>query len=230
MINLVIVRIVVFIKDHICFSILALLKKGLLKNTGLFVGGAVGIMGFLYLLPEDVTSWNKKNFTFKSIFDKWKYNITKGPKFDNDVKFWNYVAHPYWGRVYYMSTRSLGYNPVYSFLYATTMSTFLWEYGFEALAEVPSIQDLILTPVMGSILGELFYLAKREIVKNDYHLLNSRFLGHLVNFLVDPSNELSNLLFNEKVENNDFIVNFTFQPNFIYSGKSGYNILLVFRF
>jgi hypothetical protein len=31
-------------------------EKGLLLNTGIFAGGAVAVMGMLYLLPEDVTS------------------------------------------------------------------------------------------------------------------------------------------------------------------------------
>ncbi|MFZ2890098.1 DUF3943 domain-containing protein, partial [Sulfuricurvum sp.] len=38
--------------------------------------------------------------------------------------------------------------------FSTLMSTFFWEYGYEAFAEVPSIQDLIFTPLVGSLFGE----------------------------------------------------------------------------
>jgi hypothetical protein len=41
-----------------------------------------------------------------------------------------------------------------SFLFSTSMSM-MWEYGFEAVAERPSIQDLFITPILGSLLGEL---------------------------------------------------------------------------
>jgi len=205
-------------------------QKGLLRNTGIFVGGAVGVMGLLYLLPEDVTSWDKKNFTFKNIFGKWWDNVTAGPVWDNDKWYWNYLAHPYWGGMYYMSARSLGYNAVYSFLYTAAMSTFLWEYGIEALAEIPSKQDLIITPVAGAVVGELFYLAKREIIKNDYRVLNSKILGHTTAFLIDPVNELASILFKEKVDSKSLSVNHYLQPNIANTGKLGYNISLVYRF
>ena len=42
-----------------------------------------------------------------------------------------------------------------TFGFALFQST-LWEYVLEAVAEQPSIQDLILTPVAGSLVGELF--------------------------------------------------------------------------
>ena len=47
----------------------------------------------------------------------------------------------------------------------------------------------MITPVVGSIIGEQFYKIKRHIVANNYRLLDSGFLGHLVCFLVDPVNE-----------------------------------------
>ncbi|MCL2039319.1 MAG: DUF3943 domain-containing protein [Bacteroidetes bacterium] len=185
-------------------------EKGLLLNTGIFVGGAVSVMGLLYLLPENVTSWDKKNLNTKNVFDKWLNNVKIGPKKDNDLLFWNYLAHPYWGGVFYMSARSLDYHPGYCFLYSAAMSTFLWEYGFEALAEVPSTQDLIITPVLGSVMGEAFYLAKRGIVKNNYRVLNSKFLGHFAAFLIDPANELVAIFTNKK--DSSFTMNYYINP------------------
>jgi hypothetical protein len=204
-------------------------EKGLLRNTGIKVGGALAVMGVLYLLPESATKWDKKSFTFENVFGKWVDNVKAGPVIDDDTWFMNYVAHPYWGGVFYMSARSLGYSPMYCFLYTAALSTFLWEYGLEAFAEIPSIQDLIVTPVAGAVVGELFYLAKRGIVRNDYRLLNSKILGHTATFIMDPMNEFANLVFKKRVDdNNNNTVSFNFQPN-IYSGKLGYGFQLQIR-
>lgn len=170
-------------------------SKLLIQNTGVFLGGAIGVVGVLYLMPETVTSWNKKSFTFDNVFGKWSDNVAAGPVLDGDNWTMNWVAHPYFGAVYYTSARNIGYNALNSLLYSTAMSTFMWEYGFEAFAEVPSVQDIIITPLVGAALGELFFLAKKEIVKNDYLLLNSRILGHIVAFLLDPINEFNSLIF-----------------------------------
>ena len=54
------------------------------------------------------------------IFKKWKDNVSEGPVKDEDDFFLNYITHPYWGAVYYMSARSAGANIFYSFLYSNT--------------------------------------------------------------------------------------------------------------
>ena len=59
--------------------------------------------------------------------------------------------------------------------------------------ERPSYQDMIITPVVGSMIGELFYRAKRHIVEHDYTLNGSPVLGNIVVFLIDPVNEVVNL-------------------------------------
>ena len=205
-------------------------QKGLLKNTGFFVGGSVGIMCLLYLLPESATKWDKKSFTFENVFGKWLDNVRAGPVMDDDTWFMNYVAHPYWGGVFYMSARSLGYNALYSFLYNAAMSTFLWEYGIEAFAEIPSIQDLIVTPVIGTIMGELFYLAKREIVRNNYRVLNSKFLGHCITFVFDPANEFFNLISKDKSKNDVLTLSFSPISNTTKFSKTGYYINFSYSF
>ncbi|MDR0926910.1 MAG: DUF3943 domain-containing protein [Ignavibacteria bacterium] len=179
-------------------------------NTGIFAAGAIGTMGILYLMPESVTGWNKSSLSFKNLFGKWKDNVVAGPVFDKDNWFLNYAAHPYCGAVYYMDARSVGYNAIYSFLHCVGMSTFMWEYGIEAFAEIPSINDLIITPIAGSIIGELFYLIKREIAQNDWEIFNSKIIGHTITFLIDPINEIANLLVPEKSASNLIL-----QPNYV---------------
>ena len=102
----------------------------------------------------------------------------------------NYAMHPYFGGVYYMTARSNGFTILESFAYSAIMSTFFWEYGVEAFAEIPSVQDLIVTPVLGSVVGEGFFDAKRSILKNDSKVLNSKFLGKTSLLLMDPLNTI----------------------------------------
>jgi len=64
----------------------------------------------------------------------------------------------------------------------------------ETFAEIPSWNDLIVTPVAGSILGEGFFILKRKIIENDIRILNSRFLGRSVLILMDPVNEFTDVL------------------------------------
>ena len=197
-------------------------------NTILLVGSSVVIMGLLYMAPSSFTNWEDKD---KSPFSKWWKNVSHHPVIDKDDFFLNYVTHPYSGALYYMGARSAGANGLYSFLYSTALSTFFWEYGIEAFAERPSIQDLIITPVLGSMLGECFYLAKRHIVSNDEKLLGSSVLGKTTLFLIDPMTEVSRLIWDddeEKPMNNSFQI----QGMPSYSHKSGfsYGISLQFNF
>ncbi len=85
-----------------------------------------------------------------------------GPRVDEDGVVLNYVMHPYFGAIYYMTARSSGFKAVESFMYSALMSTFFWEYGVEAFAEKPSTQDLILTPVLGSVMREGYLLCKKN--------------------------------------------------------------------
>ncbi|WP_051697716.1 DUF3943 domain-containing protein [Prevotella sp. 10(H)] len=164
--------------------------KRLALNTGVLGGAGLLTLGVLQLLPEDATSWNKKSITSVPPFRRWARNVRKGPVWDKDNLVFNYVLHPYGGAAFYMGARSQGFNIFYSFLYSAGISTILWEYGIEAFMEIPSIQDLIVTPVAGTILGEGFYLLKRHIVSNDYRLFGSRFVGNFVAYLIDPVNEV----------------------------------------
>lgn len=170
-------------------------------NSLLYAGTTVVVFGVLYTMPESVTHWDKEAMKENGIFWKWKQNVKAGPLMDQDSFFINYVTHPYSGAVYYMTARSCGFNIFESFGYSTIMSTFFWEYGIEAFAEIPSTQDLIITPVLGSLVGEGFFYAKKSIVRNDKRVLKSRFLGITTLFLIDPFNSiLDGFGFKEKVK------------------------------
>lgn len=158
-------------------------------NTALLFGGGVTALGVLAVLPEDATAWNHADLTRVPFFKRWWMHVKKGPVIDKDNPIFNFVMHPYAGAAYYMSARSQGFNMWGSFLYSAFISTCFWEYGIEAFMEIPSLQDLFITPICGSILGEGFYRIKREIVNRGYYVLGSRTVGYILAFLVDPVNE-----------------------------------------
>lgn len=161
----------------------------LAANTMVLVGGGLATLGILAVLPEDATAWNRKETENVPLFQRYYDRVIHGPHFDSDNAIFNYVLHPYAGAAYYMSARSQGFNLWRSWLYSFAVSTFFWEFGIEAFMEIPSWQDLIITPMGGLVLGEAFYLAKRYIVEHDYELLGTKWLGYPVAFLLDPVNE-----------------------------------------
>ncbi len=202
-------------------------KSALAKNTFLLVGAGVGAMGLLYLMPSSVTNWEDDD---KSPAKKWWDNVTHGPVWDKDDLWLNYIAHPYVGAIYYMGARSTGANAMESFLYSFALSTFFWEYGIESFAEIPSIQDLIVTPVAGALLGEGFYIAKRSIIENGYQLWGSKFLGETSLLLMDPITEIADWL-KDDVESS-FAQSLSVQayPSYISEQGLGYRISIHFNF
>ncbi len=158
-------------------------------NTTVLFAGGLTMLAILQMMPEDATAWNKAEIDKTPMFQRWYDHVMRAPVFDKDNAIFNYVLHPYAGAAYYMSARSQGFNLWQSWLYSFAVSTFFWEYGIEAFNEIPSINDLIITPMGGLILGESFYLAKRYIVEHDYEVLGTKWLGYPIAFLLDPVNE-----------------------------------------
>jgi hypothetical protein len=198
------------------------------NNTLLMIGGCVAGAAILFVAPESVSHWDKDEILSHAFFDQWWDNVSHGPVYDSDDFFLNYVTHPYYGAAYYMGARSAGASAPYAFLYSALASTFFWEYGIEAFAEVPSQQDLIITPIIGSVLGEAFYLAKRAIVANDYRVLKSKFVGHTIVFVLDPLNEINNVL--NKALFKKASLSMSSSPIMLPSGQVTYQVALNLTF
>jgi uncharacterized protein DUF3943 len=122
----------------------------------------VVLLGVTASLPKSWTGWSA-HFVRDGI-NHLERAYTRPPVWDSDWWFHNYVGHPYGGSLYYNSVRSQGASPAQSLLFSAVLST-QWEYFFEAFAERPSIQDLIVTPVAGSLLGELTHQLTLELEK-----------------------------------------------------------------
>lgn len=147
--------------------------------------GLAGIaFGGLLLLPESVTNWSDEDIA--NIKNNYVKKVNQGPVIDRDELWLNIIAHPYSGAVYYMQPRTAGFSWAESAFFSFLFSTFFWEFGIEAIAEIPSWQDLIITPAIGSLLGEGFFRISRYIQHNDGKFLQSKTLGMLLLFTIDP--------------------------------------------
>ena len=151
------------------------------QTKSLFFYG-LGVVAVLYVMPTDVTGWERDN----NFLGNWVDNVTAGPVWDRDNSAYNYIGHTYSGGVYYQVARKSGYRQWDAFIYTTLMSTFFWEYGVEAFAEIPSIQDLVVTPLMGWVYGEWAYKTDMKIRNRDNKVLGSKVLGGISLFLLDP--------------------------------------------
>ncbi|WP_281757010.1 DUF3943 domain-containing protein [Helicobacter suis] len=144
------------------------------------VAFVLGIIG-MYLMPESVTHWTKEKFGFLS----WLENVSLGPHFDDDLFIFNWVMHPYFGGIYYMQARTAGYRFPTGVFFTFLVSTFFWEFGLEAFVEIPSIQDLICTPTLGPLVGEIFYHTSKRLQNQERKYLITKFLTGLALFAMD---------------------------------------------
>jgi hypothetical protein len=137
--------------------------------------GGIELAGMVILIgmPQSVTKWSpnwmqdaKHNFVRA---------FTKPPVIDHDDWQINYIGHPVAGSYYYNVVRSQNANWWQSLLYSTAQSA-IWEYIIEGYAEQPSIQDLIVTPLGGAIIGEPVHLATMSMRRNGFNFFEKVFV------------------------------------------------------
>ena len=160
-----------------------------INNTrNVFLLGAAGIARYT-LLGEHPEHW--KNPENKSPGQRWKDNLTAGPHFDGDDFRTNYIEHPIAGSIWYSIARHSGFSVMESFGFSVFSSTFMWEFGLENIYERPSINDLLVTPLIGSVLGELFFQVHQSVENNDGRVIGSPLVGSMVKVITNPGHYLS---------------------------------------
>jgi len=135
-----------------------------LKGLGALTAVAVVTMGVLAVLPEDISNWKAVEDPWATMQSNFERAWTQPPVWDQDGWGVNYVGHPLVGMYTYLSVRNLGANRGRSFLFSTIASVG-WEYAVEAWAEQPSIQDLLVTSTVGSLLGEAVFQFTRYLLR-----------------------------------------------------------------
>jgi hypothetical protein len=136
------------------------------KTFGTLTAISVIGIGVYALAPESFTGVSKEG-ALKEAKQDFINAWTKPPVMDKDNGMYNYAGHPYVGMNFYLSQRNYGESPLYSFLFSALTST-CFEYFVESWAERPSVQDLLITPIVGSILGELVYRTTQEMRKDGF--------------------------------------------------------------
>ncbi len=153
--------------------------KGIARDTGFFLLYQPVILGVFYLLPEDVIGYTRDQKKISAA--KYWRNVTD-PRFDRDSFWINFIAHPYWGSTFYVRGRERGLDRIGSFGYAVLLST-MFEFLSEAWYEHPSYNDLIVTPVLGSLIGAFISEPLRDYVKSKPRL---KWYDHAALVLTDP--------------------------------------------
>lgn len=166
-------------------------RAGLRRDTYYFLSYQVVTVGVLYLMPESVTGWTdeqKENYSLSIWWDN-----VRNPTWDTDDAYINYITHPYWGAAYFVRARERGYNSKAAFWYSAGLSA-AFEFGVEALFEPPSVQDLIITPVFGSLLGH-YFMGVRDNVRERSAALGYRTTGDKWKWvLTDPLGAMNRMV------------------------------------
>lgn len=136
--------------------------EGMKKDCYYFLGYQFFGVAVLYVSPQSVSGWTaeqKRDFTIKKYYHNVSHIV-----WDHDKLYINYMLHPYWGMAYYIRARNRGASEAGALGYSVILSS-LWEFGVEAMFEEASIQDLIVTPLAGSLLGS-YVDSYREGIKS----------------------------------------------------------------
>jgi len=157
---------------------------GIWRDTAILFGAQVASIGVLYVMPESVSGWDDESK--KENFKNYPKHFVN-PVIDDDKFYLNYVIHPYWGATYYIRGRERGLNRISSLFYSSLLSA-MYEFGVECIFEYPSIQDLIVTPVAGSLVGAFLFEPLRAVIKRKQEL---RWYDHAALVLTDPIGVLS---------------------------------------
>lgn len=119
---------------------------------------SVSINGLVYSFDRIVSKSKVNANPFKTALD----NINGKYVFDTSLFITNFIGHPYHGALYTMAARSNGLSYYMAIPY-NFLGSYMWEIGAEA--ELPSINDLIVTPLSGVMVGEMLF----RVSESFYH-------------------------------------------------------------
>ncbi len=102
------------------------------------------------------------NYSYVNVsVDSLAKNLSSRWVWDDDLFATNQFGHPYMGSLFYSAARANGLSVLESAA-VTYVDSLVWELAFET--EIPSINDQLLTPVAGVLLGEVLHRWSRSIL------------------------------------------------------------------
>jgi len=99
---------------------------------------------------------------------KYQRTFTLPPVWDSDHWSWNYEVHPIMGSFSYLAYRNRQ-APWYEAFAGSAVNSAIYEYLIAGGTQQPSYNDMIVTPILGSLLGEGIYQFKKWVLR-DHHL------------------------------------------------------------
>jgi hypothetical protein len=148
----------------------------------------------LRVATTNVFNWSLARYFFNYEWARistqtWKDNLKNGFVWDDDRFGVNFIGHPHTGNYYFNVARSNGYTYLQSLPFAIGGSL-MWEYFGENVP--PSKNDIINTPLSGSLLGEMFYRVTSNIL-DDRTRGSERFFRETLAALINPTRALNRL-------------------------------------
>lgn len=135
--------------------------------------------GIIHGLGRYVMKEEFSKSTIKSI----RHNLKSGLAWDDDNFYVNYVGHSYQGSLYFNSARSNGHSFWQSVPY-TIIGGLAWEFVCEN--EQPSINDMITTPISGTLWGEIIHRMSDKLIDEREHG-PKRFFREAATALINPT-------------------------------------------
>lgn len=112
-----------------------------------------------------------------SIHNFWS-NMKRPTWFDFDLFTYNWGLHTLSGSQAFLFYRAKSYSNVDAFL-LTALQSLLFEFAIETYTERPSIEDMVFTPIFGSLLGTLLEKVSFKLLASESNYM--RVLGYLLN-------------------------------------------------
>ncbi len=161
-----------------------------------YVIPAAEILAYIFLLNQYDRRFVEPREDYRTSGSTiWQHLTDSKWVIDNDQFKVNQFLHPYGGSVYYGLARSSGLSFWESFLYSTAGS-FAWEVAGERTN--PSINDMIATPIGGSLLGEaLFRMASLALEVDDGR---PGFLREVAAAVISPPTGFNRLIFGRRFD------------------------------
>ncbi len=135
-------------------------KRFLYSQSILWPSAISGHIG-LYLVKDDF------NWSRAVRWSMYKKTFSQAPYIDKDHWSWNYEVHPYMGSISYLTYRNR-HASVWEALAGSALNSVIYEYAIAGGTQPASLNDMIVTPLGGSLLGEGLYQFKKYLLRDKY--------------------------------------------------------------
>jgi len=133
-------------------------QRFLYSQAILWPSSIAGHIG-LYIIKDDF-DWSKA--VRLSVYER---TFTEWPKIDKDHWSWNYEAHPYMGSLSYLTYRNREAS-IWESAAGSALNSVIYEYVIAGGTQRPSLNDMLVTPIAGSLLGEGLYQLKKYLIRD----------------------------------------------------------------